>query len=572
MTSDVVFYFGDPAERNSLYQLKQWVQPLERLQQFCTVRVVCANPVAYHFITEQTSLTAVEYSSMKASKRFIRDLAPKVVLYPNQFYMNFTVWGYSKAFHVFVSHGESDKSYMSQNGLRYFDYVYVAGEVAANRIRTNIGTIEDSRLIPVGRPQLLDEFSPRPDEVPGADGRQIILYAPTWEGGLFQNRYGSVLSHGEALVGSILAHPDKFQLIYKPHPFTGSIFPEWAAANDRIKSLVESANAAGGRHYVDSSPFGWHLGYADFMITDVSAVAYDWLSTGKPLAITKPVEPRAEIYEDGILGAVDLIGVDEADTIADRITAALGDASAREFFSAWSARYYASAVNPVTGRDRFIDETLALVDAAEPRSDVPHPITQSIEIITQWNQLVRFIKKQVLGRRFARLKTTVARSITPKTIEPSINVLALNKVHVADDLLEKAVRRFAPTSPNGKIRLVVNTRANLTRFGIRWLTSSSFRKLVDVHYAPTAQLISNVVKGNGDANVYYVAHCEANHFGVRLNGYNHILFAPELQTRFKTDHNLIAYNEIWTDDSNPATGVVKGVRNPGTFVFKPLGA
>ncbi|MFM2412536.1 MAG: hypothetical protein RLZZ587_869, partial [Actinomycetota bacterium] len=521
---------------------------------------------------ENTHLTAVEYPGMKASKRFIRDLNPKVVLYPNQFYLNFSVWGYSKAFHVFVSHGESDKSYMSQNGLRYFDYVYVAGEVAANRIRTNIGTIEDSRLIPVGRPQLLDEFSPRPDEVPAADGRQIVLYAPTWEGGLFQNRYGSVLSHGEALVRSVLAHPDKFQLIYKPHPFTGSIFPDWAAANERIKALVESANAAGGVHYVDSSPFGWHLDYADFMITDVSAVAYDWLSTGKPLAITKPVEPRAEIYEDGILGAVDLIEVDEAGSIAERITAALGDESAQEFFSSWSSRYYASATSPETGRERFIEETLALVAAAEPREDLNNPTTRAIEIIGLGENLLRIAKRKILGRRAVKLKAALAKRITPRNIKPSVNLLALTKAVVSDELLSIAIARFTPTSANGKVRLVLNTRHNMMKFGLRWFTDPKFRALVDVHYAPTAQQVSNVVKSNGDSHVYYLGHGEANHFGIRLNGYTHVLFAPELQVRFKSDHNLIAYNEIWTNQVDPAKGIVKGVRNPGTFEFRPIGA
>jgi hypothetical protein len=568
MTSDVVFYFGDPLERNSLYQLKQWVQPLERLQQFCTVTVVCANPVAYRFVTEQTALSAVEYPSMRASKRFIRDLEPKVVLYPNQFFLNFDVWADSKAFHVFVSHGESDKSYMSQNGLRYFDYIYVAGEVAADRIRRNIGTIADSRLIPVGRPQLLDRVEPRPESVPDAAGRKVVLYAPTWEGGILQNRYGSVVSHGEELVRSVLAHPDTFQLIYKPHPFTGSIFPEWIVANERITNIIEAANAVGGTHHVDSSPFGWHLKYADFLITDVSAVAYDWLSTGKPLAITKPVEPRAELYLGGILGAVDLIDVTDSKSIANRISTAFTDKSARSFFESWGSRYYASSVNPESGRERFIDETLKLVERASPRRESAPASNHANGSVSVKARVVLFLKRQPLARSVARLMVAVARLITPSRPKPSVNLLALSKTLVADQLLDQAICRFAPSSPNGKVRLVVKSWANLLRFGIRWLTRPSFRSVVDVHYAPTVQLISNVVEANGSSAVYYLEHGEANHLGMRLNGYTHILFAPELQSRFRPDHNLIAYNEIWTDQPDPENGIVRDVRNPEEFIFK----
>ena len=45
---------------------------------------------------------------------------------------------------------------------------------------------------------------------------------------------------------------------------------------------------AGDRHLVDSGGYGWQWDFADACITDVSAVAYDWLATGKPLLITEP--------------------------------------------------------------------------------------------------------------------------------------------------------------------------------------------------------------------------------------------------------------------------------------------
>jgi hypothetical protein len=39
---------------------------------------------------------------------------------------------------------------------------------------------------------------------------------------------------------------------------------------------------------VDVGSYGWQWAFADACITDVSAVAYDWLATGKPLVVTEP--------------------------------------------------------------------------------------------------------------------------------------------------------------------------------------------------------------------------------------------------------------------------------------------
>ena len=47
------------------------------------------------------------------------------------------------------------------------------------------------------------------------------------------------------------------------------------------------------RHLVDEGEYGWQWAFADACLTDISAVAYDWLATGKPLVITDPAEPRA---------------------------------------------------------------------------------------------------------------------------------------------------------------------------------------------------------------------------------------------------------------------------------------
>ena len=111
-----------------------------------------------------------------------------------------------------------------------------------------------------------------------------MLYAPTWEGDRASIRYGSLVSHGGAIIAALRADP-RVRIIYRPHPRLGRASAAHAAADARIRAALA---ADGDRHLIDTGPYGWQWRFADHCITDVSAVAYDWLATGKPLVITEP--------------------------------------------------------------------------------------------------------------------------------------------------------------------------------------------------------------------------------------------------------------------------------------------
>ena len=57
---------------------------------------------------------------------------------------------------------------------------------------------------------------------------------------------------------------------------------------------------------------GWQLAAADVAITDISAMVYDRLATGRPLLVCRPVSPEADVDEGGYLGAAEWLTADEA--------------------------------------------------------------------------------------------------------------------------------------------------------------------------------------------------------------------------------------------------------------------
>src|SRR5690606_36773966 len=152
----------------------------------------------------------------------------------------------------------------------------------------------ETRAIEIGRPQA-DHYSGTLPYTP--DDRLVVLYAPTWEGDRPSAHYGSISSHGVALVRAVLAS-GRHRLIYRPHPRSGFVDDDYGAANRRITAAIAAANAsdASAHHVYDDGPeLGWQLSAADIAIVDISAMVYDRLAADKPLLITRPVDPEAVI-------------------------------------------------------------------------------------------------------------------------------------------------------------------------------------------------------------------------------------------------------------------------------------
>jgi hypothetical protein len=57
-------------------------------------------------------------------------------------------------------------------------------------------------------------------------------------------------------------------------------------------------------------------------VTDISAVAYDWLATGKPLVVTDPADPLASRPRSALLERLPLLSAGEAADVVGRLRGA----------------------------------------------------------------------------------------------------------------------------------------------------------------------------------------------------------------------------------------------------------
>lgn len=355
---DVVLNFPDGII--NLYQVRQWYGPLEHLSKTRRVAILCYRPEAAQQIAEETDLKVVLTPSFSDLTEVKHELRPKVILYPNQNYANYRILGLNSAVHVFICHGESDKIYMASNWVKVFNYFFVAGQASRNRLAHHVRNYDpDARTIEIGRPQI-DQVHRAP--IAKHPDRIAVLYAPTWEGGRRSMKYGSVASHGVKFVSALLSDC-RFQVIYRPHPRTGIHDAEFARADAEIRGLIARQNAdpEHSGHFIDDTAFGWQLDLADVMIADISAVAYDWLTTAKPLLATKPEEPAAILPAEGFMVDTPLVEAKDADHIVEIIDRTMSDGERNRALQRWADFYYGDRT-PGASLHRFtsaIDRVIA---------------------------------------------------------------------------------------------------------------------------------------------------------------------------------------------------------------------
>jgi hypothetical protein len=331
-------YFADT--RVNLYQIRQWYAPLAELAKTHPVAIITRSPGASLTLVDESPVPVIYKRRVTDLEQFVDEQDLRIVFYVNQNQKNFQMFRYGRMWHVFINHGESDKMYMTTNQFKAYDYALVAGQAALDRLSRKLWDFDlERKAIPIGRPQA-DHFAGELPYTP--DDRVVVLYAPTWEGDRPAAAYGSIASHGVALADAVLASP-KHRLIYRPHPRSGVIDAEYREANRRIIAAIAAANQRdpSAQHVFDDGPsLGWQLAAADVAVTDISAMVYDRLATGKPLIVARPVSEDAEVDETGFLGSAAWLYADRAGDVLALVDQVRGDSSALATLAHWSERHF----------------------------------------------------------------------------------------------------------------------------------------------------------------------------------------------------------------------------------------
>lgn len=309
----VLVYFA--TAQNSLYQLRPWYAPLLALNAEHPIVLVFRDSRTASIVRAETSFDCLTVSTSGQLDEIVSLSDIRLALYVNLDPLDFDCLRFASMTHVYLGHGDSDKSVFVSNQVKAFDRYFVAGPAGIRRLQEQLAFYDAvDRCVVIGQPPL-DSFTPAE---PGPDQRPVVLYAPTWEGTDPSSSYSSLLTHGPALVDSIL-RSGRYSLVYRPHPLTGLEDSRFAAADAALRRTIEQADQR-----VDLSPtLEPACSGASVLITDVSAVAGFWLTTARPILITTPASGAtvAENSLGAVLPALAAIDAGSAATIIDALRA-----------------------------------------------------------------------------------------------------------------------------------------------------------------------------------------------------------------------------------------------------------
>jgi hypothetical protein len=309
----VLVYFPEPP--TNLYQLQQWYAPLAALDAELPVVVITQDSRTTRRVRAATSFDVHCVGRTATLDGLVARSDIGLALYVGHATANFSALRHSMMAHVYLGHGDSDKGISASNQLKAYDFAFVAGDAAVERIRETLTWYDaDARTVRIGRPQLDRPVAGPPR--PARQGAPRVLYAPTWEGAQPSVRYGSVVSHGAPLLGSLL--DAGLDVVYRPHPRTGANDHRVRAADEALRRLV--GDHPGGRGRVDvRTPIAEAMQDADLLVTDISSLAMDWLPSLKPLVVTTPSAEGLEIPASQLLSAVPRLSAVEAPAAAQLV-------------------------------------------------------------------------------------------------------------------------------------------------------------------------------------------------------------------------------------------------------------
>lgn len=338
-TGAVLVYFPNGAD--ALYQLRPWLPALRALDAAHGVTVVFKDSRTAAIVRRESGLDCVTLARYGQLDEILAVSEVKLALYVNHDPINFECLRFTSLVHVYLGHGDSDKGVSVSNQIKAYDFCFLAGQAALDRTSAAVMLYDaPARSVLIGQPQL-DVPAPEPQPDPT---RPTVLYAPTWEASQPSVSYGSLISHGAAILDALAGD---YRVIYRPHPLNGVIDPDYGRADAAIRERAERVDT--------DVPLERSFADADLLITDVSAVVLHWLPSGKPLLVCRP---RVPVPPSRLMQTVPLLDedADVASLVAEHLHADPTAAARRDL-----VRYYLGDTTPGAATERFVGACTDLI-------------------------------------------------------------------------------------------------------------------------------------------------------------------------------------------------------------------
>jgi hypothetical protein len=353
----IAYFAGAHGEE---HQLVEWLPHLEQIGS--AFLVVARDIRSARVLSRATTAPVLHCPTVPTVDSAIRP-SVRAVFYVNTANLNSHIARFSKLTHIQLLHGDSDKPASYNPVTSIYDHIFVAGPAAIQRYADHGVVISEAKFEVVGRPQTADIEPARVQ--PG----NVVLYAPTIPGHYADEDFCS-LPKGDRIVRALL--DAGATVILRSHPELAPSSPAGAALARLERTLRADRMRTGRPHVFGARAAAMSvieaMNASDAMISDVSAMAVDYLASGKPFALTDVRGDAAQrVAISPITRAAYLIAPDASDcdkAVATLLAGGSPEDEKRQLRHAVRDYYLAP--------DRFVEAAVRMLDAqAEASTEAP---------------------------------------------------------------------------------------------------------------------------------------------------------------------------------------------------------
>lgn len=255
--------------------LKLWIPVLRNLNyEFC---IITRTLTAYNqCLNNFKNLNLIYAKSPQDIENILNNLNLKIIFYLSNTGNNMHICRFRQYRHIFLGHGDSNKTASAHNGFKLYDEVWVSGQAHIDRFKNYKINMAGTLLKIIGQPQLMNIKKVEKCL------NNSFLYLPTWEGTYKEQSYSSL-----PIAEKIYLNNNLNNIAIKEHPMTGSKNKKYKEyLNNFILNAKE--NNINIKHYPKNIDISFiaqeHIGF----ICDISAVVTTVLYFDRPIFIYIP--------------------------------------------------------------------------------------------------------------------------------------------------------------------------------------------------------------------------------------------------------------------------------------------
>jgi len=252
-------------------------------------------------IKKYSSLTVIYAKGSKEVESFLNQLVfLKTCFYPSNTGNNLHLLRFNELKHIFIGHGDSDKTASAHKYFRVYDENWVAGEAHIDRFRNEGFDFRGLKQVKVGRPNLKETLviSQMPWQE-RFDSKLNLLYLSTWEGFFEEQNYTSVYFMDKFF--EVITKNNIFESIsLKIHPGIGRRDTNLLFTNNRLEEIL-SKSSIKYSVYDKTKPLEEIIKQSNVFICDISAVISESLAADAPIFVYIPKDKEIKLTQSKMM-------------------------------------------------------------------------------------------------------------------------------------------------------------------------------------------------------------------------------------------------------------------------------